>query len=230
MFFTVKGKTIVTVLVLAVALALCLVMLSYASAPAAVPKNGVTIVIDAGHGGVDGGVSGSNTGVKESEINLAIAKSLRHFLTRNGYEVVMTRKDAEGLYEPGAKSKKLSDMNARRKIIEQAAPDLIVSIHQNHYPLASVHGAQVFYREGSDDTLAAALQGALNVQLKCDRKQKTGDYYLLTCSEYPSLLVECGFLSNPEEERLLADANYQQKVAYTIFSTIHARFTLTDNS
>ena len=92
MFVVFRKKSVIICLILVLAVILSCVMLSYASAEvSSVPKIGKTVVIDAGHGGVDGGVSGVNTGVKESEINLAIAKSLKHFLVRNGYDVVMTR-------------------------------------------------------------------------------------------------------------------------------------------
>lgn len=146
MFVVFRKKSVIICLILVLAVILSCVMLSYASAEvSSVPKIGKTVVIDAGHGGVDGGVSGVNTGVKESEINLAIAKSLKHFLVRNGYDVVMTRENNDGLYGLSTKNKKLRDMEARRDIIKEAQPDLVVSVHQNFYPLSSVRGAQVFY-------------------------------------------------------------------------------------
>lgn len=115
-------------------------------------------------------------------------------------------------------------MEARRDIISDAQPDLVVSVHQNFYPLSSVRGAQVFYSADSEESkaIAESVQGTLNSALEGDRVAKTGDYYILNCTEYPSVLVECGFLSNPEEEKLLVTAVYQEKVAYTLFSAIHS--------
>ncbi len=224
-FAVIKKKSLVAIAVLSVSVALCFFLLTRWSEPiSAVPKLGKTVVIDAGHGGIDGGVVGVTTGVKEAEINLAIAKSLRHFFERNGYDVVMTRENSNGLYDGNAKSKKLSDMQARREIIEKARPELVISVHQNYYPLSSVKGAQVFYHDGSEagKELAERLQGSLNGALACERVAKTGDYYIVNCTEYTSVIAECGFLSNPDEEALLVSAEYQEKVAYTIFSAAHA--------
>ena len=206
MFVVFRKKSVIVCLILVLAVILSCVMLSYTSAEvSSVPKIGKTVVIDAGHGGVDGGVSGVNTGVKESEINLAIAKSLKHFLVRNGYDVVMTRENNDGLYGLSTKNKK----------------------HQNCLPgYPNVRGAQVFYcLEGEESKkIAESVQDTLNSSLEGDRVAKTGDYYILNCTEYPSVLVECGFLSNPEEEKLLATAVYQEKVAYTLFCAIHSLF------
>ena len=145
---------------------------------------------------------------------------------RNGYDVVMTRENNDGLYGLSTKNKKLRDMEARRDIIKEAKPDLVISLHQNFYPLSSVRGAQVFYcLEGEESkNIAESLQDTLNSSLEGDRVAKTGDYYILNCTEYPSILVECGFLSNPEEEKLLVTAVYQEKVAYTLFCAIHSLF------
>lgn len=227
MFVVFRKKSIIICLVFVIAVALSCIMLSYASASvASVPKIGKTVVIDAGHGGIDGGVVGSGTGVKESEINLAISKSLKHFLVRNGYDVVMTRENSDGLYGMSAKNKKLRDMEARRDIIAEAKPDLVISVHQNYYPLSSVKGAQVFYSENSEVSkqIAESMQVTLNNALGCDRAAKTGDYYIVNCTEYPSVIVECGFLSNPEEEKLLVTAAYQEKVAYGVFAAVQAIF------
>ena len=224
-FAVIKKKVIITVMLLSVSLVLCVLLLSRWSEPAsAVPKIGKTVVIDAGHGGIDGGVEGSTSGVKESEINLAISKSLKHFFERNGYEVVMTRENENGLYDKNASSKKLSDMQKRRDIIEKAAPVLVISVHQNYYPLSSVKGAQVFYNGESEigKAVAEKMQGSLNGALSCERVAKSGDYYILNCTKYPSVIAECGFLSNADEESLLVKAEYQEKIAYALFSSAHA--------
>ena len=116
-------------------------------------------------------------------------------------------------------SKKLSEMRKREQIIKAASPDLIVSVHQNSYPLSSVSGAQVFFDGNNVEGENAALvfQSTLNQALGGERRAKSADYYVLQCSSYPSVLVECGFLSNPEEERLLRTPAYREKVAYALY-------------
>lgn len=187
--------------------------------------NGKTIVIDAGHGGIDGGVVGVNTGTKESDINLTVARKLKNYLVQGGYDVIMTRVNSDGLYGLAAKNKKRKDMETRKEKILAAAPDLVVSIHQNYYPRADVRGAQVFYAAGSETSqrIAGVMQGYLNTGLEASsRTEAVGDYYILQCTEFPSVLVECGFLSNPADEKLLVSAAYQDRIAYTIFTGIHS--------
>lgn len=214
---SVKKKTLLVIAVVAVLAVAVLTVSLVSAASAAVTPNGKTVVIDPGHGGRDGGVVGTTSGKKESDINLAIAKSLKHFLTEAGYRVVMTRETDEDLATSGASFKK-SDMAARKKIIEEAGADLVVSIHQNSYPRKDVHGAQVFYAPSSEIGKAYAdkMQSVLNDSLSSDRAAKSADYYILQCTEVPSVLVECGFLSNPAEESLLLTEDYRQKVAYTL--------------
>lgn len=217
----IKKKTILIVLagliVFGGLTALCLT----AAITPAVASNGMTIVIDPGHGGIDGGVVGVNTGKKESDVNLGISLSLRHFLREAGYTVVMTRESDVDLAESGQPFKK-SDMQARKKIIDDASPDFVLSVHQNSYPRKDISGAQVFYAPGSEQGKENAnkVQSVLNGALSSDRVAKSGDYYILQCSGAPSLLVECGFLSNPTEEALLVTTEYQQKVAYALCTSI----------
>ena len=114
-------------------------------------------------------------------------------------------------------------MQKRKAIINEAKPDLVVSIHQNFFPRANQRGAQVFYAPGSESgaEMAKTVQKLLNVNLEASKRSPAqGDYYILQCSEYPSLLIECGFLSNARDEELLVQAVYQEKVAYTIFCGI----------
>lgn len=225
MIVTVKKRKIVAALLAVVALAAAVgAAWTATSVAASVPKIGKTIVIDAGHGGADGGVEGRTSGVKEAEINLAIAKSLKFFFERGGYDVVMTRSSSDGLYGMSASNRKRSDMENRRKIIESAKPDLVVSVHQNYYPLSSVSGAQAFYCDGDEnegESAAIEIQRSLNFALGCSRAAKKGDYYIVKCTSYPSVIVECGFLSNPQEEKLLVTAAYQERVARAIYSAVH---------
>lgn len=218
---TIKKRTVVAAL--SVVLALITVTATAAGVIAAVREdNGITVVIDAGHGGVDGGVVGITTATKESDINLAVAKYLKSYFDDAGYNVVMTRSDSAAVCG-GIKYNKREDMRVRRDILSAAAPDLVISVHCNSYPLSSVNGAQSFYSgEGADgERFATAVQSYFNEVLNArPRTAAIGDYYILKCTEYPSVLCECGFLSNPEEENKLITAVYQKKVAYTIFSAV----------
>lgn len=214
-------RAIVAVVVVIVMVACMAVAAAVSSAARTVAANGMTVVIDPGHGGADGGVVGTDSGKKEADINLGVSLSLRHFLREAGYTVVMTRDSDKDLAKAG-ESFKQSDMRERKRIIEEAAPDLVVSVHQNFYPLRSVYGAQVFYGEGSEagKTSAESMQSVLNAALDCERNAKSADYYILSCTPYTSILIECGFLSNAREESLLITPEYQRKVAYAIYSGI----------
>lgn len=180
----------------------------------------VCVVIDAGHGGDDPGKIGINK-VKEKEINLKIAKELEKLLKKEGIKVVMTRTDDGGLYHSSSNNKKVEDMRKRCEIITKADPVFTVSIHQNSYPDESVKGAQVFYYGQSQEgkKLAEALQQTLVEQLdpQNHRKAKANEsYYLLKKTPSPTVIVECGFLSNYEEAELLNTEEYQKKVAEAV--------------
>ena len=177
------------------------------------------VVIDAGHGGHDGGAVSRN-GVKESDINLAISKYLADELKSKGIGVVMTRSNKQSLASPFARNQKKSDMEERRKIIEKAAPDLVVSIHLNSFPsYPAVRGLQTFYSKDSEQSkiYAQAIQDRLNKSnLNTYRRASVGNYFILDCTTYPSVLVECGFLSNPSDEKLLINKDYQKILAQLI--------------
>ena len=178
-----------------------------------------TIVIDPGHGGVDGGCVGKYTGVKESDLNLIYAKNLKQKLIDYGFRVVMTRNNREGLYDVDATNLKKSDMKKRKQIIEESNADIVISIHMNSYPAQSAKGSQVFFDKDSDsgNILATSIQEQLKLNLKNTSKvAKIGDYYITSCTKVPSCLVECGFVSNKEEELLLQDREYQDKLCYAI--------------
>lgn len=178
------------------------------------------IVVDAGHGGVDPGMVGIN-GLEEKGINLAIAEKLKGRLEEAGCRVVMTREDDKGLYEEGTENKKAQDMQNRCAVIAREKPLLTVSIHQNSYSDSQVKGPQVFYFEHSAEgqKLALCIQEQLNSQLGIERpRQAKGNttYYLLKRSEGVLNIVECGFLTNPEEAGKLQDEVYQEQVAAAI--------------
>lgn len=220
MFLTVKKRMIF--IALACVLLIIGIIALIAAPDVQASATGKTVVIDAGHGGEDGGVLGGTTHIKESEINLAISKRLKTFLENGGYKVVMTRSNDAGLYGAVSSNKKLADMKKRKEVILAAKPDLMVSIHQNFFPSSYVSGAQVFFApSGEYSELAAVMQRILNRELECNRTAAKGDYYILQCSQYPSMLIECGFMSNPADEAKLVTAEYQQKVAYAIYSGIN---------
>lgn len=178
------------------------------------------VVIDAGHGGADPGKVGIN-GALEKDINLQIAKLLQTFLEASDVKVVMTRMDEGGLYDENASNKKVQDMKRRIAIIEEAQPDLVVSIHQNSYHEEYVHGAQVFYYNGSESSkkLAELIQKrfVINVDAENRREAKGNDsYYLLKKTSRPIVIVECGFLSNAAEAEKLTTPIYQEKAAWAV--------------
>ena len=187
------------------------------------PKPQFAIVVDAGHGGVDGGAVGSQTGITENELNLQFAQTLKQICQEYGWKVVLTRSDLSGLYSPLASNKKRSEMEKRKEIIEKSKADLVVSIHMNSFADKSVCGANVFYAKESvqGQMLANAVQEIFfeTMQVR-NSKAKVGDYYILNCADKPSILIECGFLSNDKEELLLQDKEYQQQMCYAIFCGI----------
>lgn len=178
------------------------------------------VVIDAGHGGFDPGKVGIN-GALEKDINLQIAERVKTYLEAADIRVVMTREDDEGLYTEDASNKKVQDMKSRLEIIEEAAPVVTVSIHQNSYPEEYVHGAQVFYYASSvegqklADNIQEALRSCADPENK--RQIKANDsYYLLKKTKVPIVIVECGFLSNTQEAQQLCREEYQDRVAWAI--------------
>ena len=184
----------------------------------------VKIVLDAGHGGIDGGVLGSLTGVKESELNLKVVKKLEKYLINAGMSVTLTRNSDSGLYGVATSNLKKKDMQRRKEIIEDVNPDLVVSVHMNKYSLTTRRGAQVFYKQSNENSqlLAMQIQKSFNEMQEASRECSilTGDYYILNCTQYPSVIAECGFLSNNQDELLLVTDEYQEKIAYAIFKGI----------
>lgn len=185
----------------------------------------ITVVVDAGHGGNDPGKIGVN-GTLEKDINLSIALKLKAELEKKGIKVILTRDSDASLAIEGATNKKTSDMNKRMELINGSRADLLVSIHQNSFTDPSVKGAQTFYYKGSGEseeiavTVQAELVKALDKNNK--RKAKTGnDYFMLRKSTCPAIIVECGFLSNSDEEAKLITDEYQQAVAEAIAEGVY---------
>lgn len=190
-----------------------------------VKKQKITVVLDAGHGGSDPGKIGVND-VEEKTVNLAIAEMVQELLKKEKIDVVMTRKEDTMLTGQDGSATKVGDMKERVALINKTAPALAVSIHQNSYHQEGVKGAQVFYYSHSEDGKKAAelMQKALlGLNTENNRKAKANDtYYLLKRTEAPTIIVECGFLSNWEEAELLKSEEYQKKTAEAIVEGIKA--------
>jgi len=183
-------------------------------------RAGETLVIDAGHGGEDGGAVSPN-GTVESQINLSIALKLDQMAGLFGVQTLMIRTEDRSIHDADAQTlreMKRSDLENRVAIVEQAAPATLISVHQNIYSDGRYHGAQVFYSdEAAGKPLAEYTQQLLAQQLDPENKRQaariSSDVYLMKHITCRAILVECGFLSNAEEERLLQEDGYQSKLA-----------------
>lgn len=184
---------------------------------AAISSARFTVVIDAGHGGFDSGAVGRLTGVKEDGLNLIVANMLKELFEKNGVTVVMTRADENALGRT-----KGEDMVKRRSIIENAEADIVISIHMNKFSDTTCSGPATFYHKDSEEgkALAELIQTELNTRLAPPRPrvQKPETYFILRSSDSPCVLVECGFLSNENEERLLQTEDYQSECAKAIYT------------
>ncbi len=184
------------------------------------------IIIDPGHGGIDGGAVGID-GVIEKDINLAISLKLRNLLQIAGYEVIMTRERDESIHDEGVNgilNQKKSDMRNRLKLIKKNPEAVVLSIHQNKFEKEKYHGAQMFYgvNNSLSREIAESVQKEFATLLQKDNKREikkgTKDLFLLYKSENPIILIECGFISNYEECKNLVSEDYQNKVAFVIYS------------
>lgn len=187
-------------------------------------KNQHVICIDAGHGGSDPGKVG-NSNVLEKDINLSLSLKLQRLLEKKNYKVYMTRTGDYNLSD-SSNNQKLSDLSNRKQIIFENDPIAVISIHQNSYPSSDVHGAQVFYPQGSEKSklLADSIQSALIKGLDPDNHRQAkanADYYLFRDNPYPIVIVECGFLSNPEELKSLQKDEYQEKAVKCIYDGLN---------
>ena len=170
----------------------------------------------------------AENGTTEAETNLKIALKLQNLLEQSGCTVILTRSDENAIYDIDAKTlkqKKISDIKNRVKIGNESQADIFVSIHLNKIPQQQYDGWQTFYKEGSEDgeKLAKSIQANLNeaIQKENNRVAKTIDnIYIIKNVEIPTTIVECGFLSNPEEEKLLLEDDYQNKLAWGIYNGI----------
>lgn len=176
---------------------------------------GKTIVIDVGHGGIDSGATYDN--VKEKDLNLSIANKLRTLLIKNGVNVVMVRDGDYDLSLPKVTRRKKSDFDNRINLINQSNADMYLSLHINYLGDSRYYGAQVFYTNGNEK-IAVSIQDSLIKGLKSPMKEKMLDsnIYMYKKLNIPGVLIECGFLSNAKERKLLQDSEYQDKLVDSI--------------
>jgi N-acetylmuramoyl-L-alanine amidase len=197
-------------------------------------EEGVTVVLDPGHGGIDGGAE-SSSGVTEKDVNLNIALKLEELLEKQGVKVIMTRNEDAGLYTDDGSSTirtlKTQDIHKRKEIIDDSEADLTVSIHLNSFSQdESVKGAQVFYPSEGDAGLiskskmaAEVIQNEFNVSVNVDKKRdalQKNDVYILRNVSCPTVIAECGFLSNPDEANMLSTHAYQEEIAKVLKASI----------
>ena len=188
-------------------------------------KKGCTVIIDAGHGGEDGGATALSP-VPEKDLNLDIAKTLYEMLGMCGVDVIMTRNDDVSLSCNEGSTRKGRDLAARRIIAENTENAVFVSIHMNSFAIEKYSGLQVYYspNNAQSKALADTVQSYVKSTLQSDNQRKTksgGDIYLLEKLSCPTILVECGFLSNAEESALLNDANYRRRLALVLCAAIY---------
>ena len=191
------------------------------------PISEKVIVVDAGHGVPDEGAESSN-GTTEAETNLKIALKLQNLLEQSGSTVILTRSDENAIYDLDSKTlkqKKISDIHNRVKIGNESQADIFISIHLNKIPQPQYDGWQTFYREGDEEGAKLAKQIQENLSKTIDKENnrvaKTIDnIYIIKHVEIPTTIVECGFLSNPEEEKKLLNDEYQNKLAWGIYNGI----------
>ena len=203
------------------------------SVPATVNASyGKVVVIDAGHGEPDGGAAGAD-GTTEAGLNLLVAQKLNNLLLQSDIKTVMTRTTNEGIYDPSAKNiteKKRTDMRKRREIQSSVGADLFISIHMNQFEQSKYHGAQVVYdgKNAEAKRLAECIQSALREGVDPDNDRQAmksdGSIYLLKNAPVPSVIVECGFLSNGEELEKLKTDEYQTKLAWAVMKGIEAYY------
>ena len=220
MFVVLKRRRIVLILLVLIAVQLSLTAFLCVKQFASNNSSLIdfNIVIDAGHGGIDGGVV-SKSGVREATLNLAYSKQLSDTFKQSGFNVTLTRKTEDGLYGLPTKGFKSRDMRARKEIIQSVCPNLVISVHMNKYVSSYRTGPQVFFQEGKEDgrILAESIQQVFNDNSGNRHEAIAGDFYICREVECPSVIVECGFLSNEAEAELLQTDAYREQICELIF-------------
>ncbi|MGI6561852.1 MAG: N-acetylmuramoyl-L-alanine amidase [Clostridia bacterium] len=228
MFIVIRKHNIVLVL-LVLLLAVSIYGLTYASEQASPVSNisyrPIKIMLDPGHGGEDPGAVSDYSGIKEKDLNLDIAFKLKALLEDQGYEVLMTRDSDVLKYPdgtPGYTAKRREDLNNRRKMMDESDADIIVSLHMNKFDQTKYYGAQTFYPVKSNDSkrLAECIQNRIREIVDPTNKrepQGTKEELIILKNNTKTIcIVECGFLSNQEEEKRLQDSEYRQKIAEAV--------------
>ena len=201
------------------------------------PITSKTVIVDAGHGGIDPGAMTDDQSIKEKDVNLKIAKKVKELIEASGAVVILTRNDDTSLYteEVGktVRQKYNENLRNRKKIIQESSADMFVSIHLNKFPQSKYYGAQTFYPYGKEDDkkLATYIQSELKrvVDTTNNREIKPrNDIYLIKDNQIPSTLIECGFLSNDKEAKLLNDEEYQNQIAWAIYVGVQRYFSETN--
>lgn len=197
------------------------------------PVTNKTIILDAGHGGIDPGAMSDDKTILEKDINLQITKKVKELIEASGGSVILTREEDISLYEDGEnktiRQKYNENLKNRKKIIKESQADMFISIHLNAFQESKYYGAQTFYPKDKEDSkfLANLIQEELKrvVDNTNNRLIKPrDDIYMIKENEIPSSLIECGFLSNEKEAKLLTDEEYQGKIAWAIYIGIQRYF------
>jgi len=235
-------KSNITLIILIFLLSIAIYSLNLGGEAAATPASSImslgTVIVDAGHGGEDPGKVSNFSGVSEKDLNLAIAKLLKQQLEAAGYRVIMTREEDKLVYKEGTTeilSKRKQDLTRRKEIMDNSGADIVVSIHMNDFSQSKYYGAQVFYPPNSEESrrLAVCVQKALGTDLDPTNKRealvKNVPIIILKNVKTPTIIVECGFLSNQQEEQKLRSEDYQLKIAKTIKTGIDNYFASGDN-
>ena len=231
------SKRQITIVVCIIAMCICLYLILKNNVHKkiiqtdAIPSANKVVIIDAGHGGEDGGAISKN-GIKESDINLKIALKLQNLLEENGTTVILTRSNENAIYDEGMttlRQKKVSDIKNRVKIGNNSNADIFISIHLNKIPQEKYYGWQCFFNEKDESSkkLAKSIQQALNETIEIENKRealKIKNIYIIDNVKIPTAIVECGFLSNQNEEQLLQTEEYQEKLAQGIYKGINSYF------
>jgi len=208
------NKLLVILIIVVIAYLICL-NINFARKTSAESYKTPFILIDAGHGSLDGGAVGTKTGVKESDLNLEYAKTLMTYFKSMNFRVELVRSTKSGLDED-----KYEDMLKRKEIIEKSSCDIFISIHMNKFTLPSSVGAQAFFKmdDPESEKLASSIRDLLVKNVEDARELAlSGDYLVLNSAKCPAVLVECGFLSNEKDELRLQTEEFRQKLCYQIF-------------
>ena len=187
-------------------------------------QNDLTVILDAGHGGEDGGAVAN--GITEKDINLSISNKLDEVLRLNGFRVILTRNTDKMINTEGdtLRARKLSDMKNRLNLFNSSENNVVISIHQNKFPVEKYQGAQVFYSINNPNSRKLALSLRENIRTliqpynEREIKPAGREIYLLDNAETPAVIIECGFLSNPKEAEKLSNSDYQDKLVFAFMS------------